>query len=171
MTRSLWADDHYLSITKKYNLLVTKHSEGNIILPGECVNLPDINWTNFVIQGIQKPYRFNQTFLNTVVENNLEQFVDSPTATLDFIFSYMERYKPVTLTGKRDHDKVLLDTPLVTRRPKPPRSTIIPVETGCFQGIREGLACFAHDFQSTDIEYSMTLHVGYLQRASAQDSG
>ena len=152
-------DDHYLSTTKEELVLMKKCSKSNIVLLGADFNLLDINWTDIVIQGTQNPTRVNQTFLDIVADNNLEQLVDFPTrksATLDLIFSshpsFIERCKPMPSIGNSDHDIVLLDTILVACRPKPPRRKIYLGKRADIQRICEDLACSADDLQSTEFD-------------------
>ena len=64
----------------------------------------------------QYPIKTNQTFLEIVADNGLEQIVDFPTGkdnTLDLMLlshpAYKLRCKPLPSIGNSDHDIVLLD--------------------------------------------------------------
>jgi hypothetical protein len=72
-------DDGYLAATKEEVARLKKKSRRGVLLIGGDFNLPEVNWSSQTIQGRQCPSKFNQTFLNIIVDNNLEQQVDFPT--------------------------------------------------------------------------------------------
>ena len=121
-------DKAYMATTNKEISALRSQNKNNIFLVGGDFNLPDINWSDTSIEGSQYHLMVNQTILDMVVFNNLEQLVDFPTRkdkTLDLIFSsrpsYMVGCKPLPSIGNSDHDVILLDTSLHVRRPKPPK--------------------------------------------------
>jgi hypothetical protein len=109
-------DDTYLNQTQnEINTIRTKHQK-DIFLIGGDFNLPDINWSEQSIINRQYPIRTNQTFLEIVADNGLEQIVDFTTRkdnTLDLILTshpaFKLRCKPLPSIGNSNHDIVLLN--------------------------------------------------------------
>ncbi|CAC5410107.1 unnamed protein product [Mytilus coruscus] len=103
----------------------------DIFLIGGDFNLPDINWSEQSILNRQYPIRTNQTFLEIVADNGLEQIVHFTTRkdnTLDLILTshpaFKLRCKPLPSIGNSDHDIVLLDLACKPFKPKPLRRKI-----------------------------------------------
>ena len=109
------------------------------------------------ITNSQYPSRVNQTFLNIVADNSLEQLVDFPTRkqnTLDIILtthpSFKQRCKPMPSIGNSDHDIVLFDTTLSARRPKPIRRKLYLWKKADVDGIRKDLTNLTDQIQEND---------------------
>jgi hypothetical protein len=64
-------DEDYLNKVKE------KHRRDIFVIGGDF-NLPDINWEEHTIINRQYPIKTNQTFLEIVADNGLEQIVDFP---------------------------------------------------------------------------------------------
>ena len=102
-----------------------------MILLGGDFNLPDINWLDQSITGNQYPKKANQTLLDIIADNGLEQIVDFPTRkdnTLDLMLTthpaFKLRCKPLPSIGNSDHDIVLLDMACKPFKPKPVKRKI-----------------------------------------------
>jgi hypothetical protein len=59
-------------------------SLGDIFVIEGDFNLPDINWEEQTIINRQYPIKTNQTFLEIVADNGLEQIVDFPTVSFNY---------------------------------------------------------------------------------------
>ena len=126
-------DEDYLNkVKEEISTIKEKHHRDIFVIGGDFI-LPDINWeeqTRAIINR-QYPIKTNQTFLEIVVDNGLEQIVNFPTRkdnTLDLMLlshpAYKLRCKPLPSTGNSDHDIVLLDIACKPFKPKPVRRKI-----------------------------------------------
>ena len=81
-------DEHYRIQAKKEIDTLQARQKKNVFLTGGDFNLPDIDWKDLSIKGSQYPPKTNQTFLDIIANNSLEQIIDFPTrndTTLDLI--------------------------------------------------------------------------------------
>ena len=148
-------DDTYLNKMKdEINNIRAKHQK-DIFLIGGDFNLPDINWAEQTIDHRQYPTRTNQTFLELVADNGLEQIVDFPTRkenTLDLLLtshpSFKLRCKPLPSIGNSDHDIVLLDMACKPLKPKPVRRKIFLWKKAEIHNIKEDLQNFITTFKN-----------------------
>jgi hypothetical protein len=124
-------DKDYLNKVKEEISTIKDKYRRDIFVIGGDFNLPDINWEEQTIINRQYPIKTNQTFLEIVADNGLEQIVDFPTGkdnTLDLMLlshpAYKLRCKPPPSIGNSDHDIVLLDIACKPFKPKPVRRKI-----------------------------------------------
>ena len=103
----------------------------------------------------QYPIKTNQTFLEIVADNGLEQIVDFPTGkdnTLDLMLlshpAYKLRCKPPPSIGNSDHDIVLLDIACKPFKPKPVRRKIYLWKKADIYKIKEDLESFGNTFRN-----------------------
>ena len=71
---------------------ITKKHRSSVVWLGGDLNLPDISWNSdsVIIAGQQNPLSLNNTFLELVQDNHLEQVVTFPTRhenTLDLFLA------------------------------------------------------------------------------------
>ena len=141
-----------------------KHRRDIFVIGGDF-NLPDINWEEQTIINRQYPIKTNQTFLEIVADNGLEQIVDFPTRkdnTLDLMLlshpAYKLRCKPLPSIGNSDHDIVLLDIACKPFKPKPVRRKIYLWKKADIYKIKEDLESFGNTFRNIgkrDIGYAL----------------
>ncbi|KAL8563420.1 hypothetical protein ACOMHN_054782 [Nucella lapillus] len=130
----------------------------NILTVAGDFNSPDIDWQTLTTTNKRYPSRVNQTYLDIVADNDLEQMVDFPTrkdkTTLDIILtshpSFKVRCKPLPSVGNSDHDIVLYDTALAPHRSRPPRRKIFLWKKSDVEGMRQDVKEFANTYQYPD---------------------
>ncbi|KAL8592877.1 hypothetical protein ACOMHN_050704 [Nucella lapillus] len=130
----------------------------NILTVAGDFNSPDIDWQTLTTTNKRYPSRVNQTYLDIVADNDLEQMVDFPTrkdkTTLDIILtshpSFKVRCKPLPSVGNSDHDIVLYDTALAPHRSRPPRRKIFLWKKADVEGMRQDVKEFANTYQYPD---------------------
>ena len=87
------------------NNIWMKHQKDILLISGD-LNLPDFNWTNQTVTNNQYPIMTNQSFLEIVADNGLEQIVDYPTYkdnTLDLILTPYSVFKQRCHYCRGDH--------------------------------------------------------------------
>ena len=73
------SDSEYLErLSGEINVLFQKYKTSPFWIGGD-LNLPDIDWDINLIVGHQYTKKLNETFLDMMVDCNLEQIIDSPT--------------------------------------------------------------------------------------------
>jgi hypothetical protein len=72
-------DEDYLNKVKEEISTIKEKHRRDIFVIGGGFNLPDINYEEQTIINRQYPIKTNQTFLEIVADNGLEQIVDFPT--------------------------------------------------------------------------------------------
>ena len=148
-------DEDYLNkVKEEISTIKEKHCRDIFVIGGDF-NLPDINWEEQTIINRQYPIKTNQTFLEIVADNGLEQIVDFPTRkdnTLDLMLlshpAYKLRCKPLPLIGNSDHDIVLLDIACKPFKPKPVRRKIYLWKKADIYKIKEDLESFGNTFRN-----------------------
>jgi len=148
-------DEDYLNkVKEEISTIKEKHRRGIFVIGGDF-NLPDINWEEQTIINRQYPIKTNQTFLEIVADNGLEQIVDFPTRkdnTLDLMLlshpAYKLRCKPLPSIGNSDHDIVLLDIACKPFKPKPVRRKIYLWKKADIYKIKEDLESFGNTFRN-----------------------
>ena len=142
-------NDEYVDQTKdEFGNFCTKYGKSPVFIGGDF-NLPDIDWSTQSIVGHQYPKKMNQSFLDTIAANSLEQQVDFPTrknSTLDLLLtthsSFKIRCKPILAIGNADHDIVLYDTSTTDNRPKPLSRIIKLWKKANLEGIKLKIKAF-----------------------------
>jgi hypothetical protein len=96
-------EDYLNKVKEEISTIKEKHRRDIFVIGGDF-NLPDINWEEQTIINRQYPIKTNQTFLEIVADNGLEQIVDFPTRkdnTLDLMLlshpAYKLRCKPLQI--------------------------------------------------------------------------
>ena len=148
-------DEDYLNKVKEDISTIKEKHRRDIVVIGGDFNLPDINWEEQTIINRQYPIKANQTFLEIVADNGLEQIVDFHTRkdnTLDLMFlshpAYKLRCKPLPSIGNSDHDIVLLDIVCTPFKPKPVRRKIYLWKKADIYKIKEDLESFGNTFRN-----------------------
>ena len=148
-------DEDYLNKVKEEISTIKEKHRRDIFVIGGDFNLPDINWEEQTIINRQYPIKTNQTFLEIVADNGLEQIVDFPTRkdnTLDLMLlshpAYKLRCKPLPSIGNSDHDIVLLDIACKPFKPKPVRRKIYLWKKADIYKIKEDLESFGNTFRN-----------------------
>ena len=149
-------DEEYINNTMEEISKLKSRCKRNVLVMGGDFNLPDINWVDLTITGNQNPTRVNQSFLDIIADNGLEQQVDFPTRKdkqLDLILtthpSYKQRCKPLPSIGNSDHDIVLYDTTFAAHRPKPERRKIYLWKRADISGIKQDISNFGDTFKKS----------------------
>ena len=148
-------DEDYLNkVKEEISTIKEKHRRDIFVIEGDF-NLPDINWEEQTIINRQYPIKTNQTFLEIVADNGLEQIVDFPTRkdnTLDLMRlshpAYKFRCKPLSSIENSDHDIVLLDIACKPFKPKPVRRKIYLWKKADIYKIKEDLESFGNTFRN-----------------------
>ncbi|KAL8575399.1 hypothetical protein ACOMHN_000015 [Nucella lapillus] len=151
-------DQKYMDDTKAEMNKLKRKTGRNILTVAGDFNSPDIDWQTLTTTNKRYPSRVNQTYLDIVVDNDLEQMVDFPTrkdkTTLDIILtshpSFKVRCKPLPSVGNSDHDIVLYDTALAPHRSRPPRRKIFLWKKADVEGMRQDVKEFANTYQYPD---------------------
>jgi len=152
-------NDSYLNqVKEEISNTRWKHKKDLFVIGGDF-NLPDINWSEQSITNNQYPSRVNQTFLDIVADNGLEQIVDFSTRKdniLDLMLishpAFKQRCKPLPSIGNSDHDIVLLDIACKPFKPKPVRRKIYLWKKADIYKIKEDLTIFEDVFKHTFYE-------------------
>ena len=66
-------DEEYISNTMEEISKLKSRRKRNVLVIGGDFNLPDINRVDLTITGNQNPNRVNQSFLDIIADNGLEQ--------------------------------------------------------------------------------------------------
>ncbi|KAL8622812.1 hypothetical protein ACOMHN_026933 [Nucella lapillus] len=155
-------DQKYMDDTKaemnKLKRKTGRKTGRNILTVAGDFNSPDIDWQTLTTTNKRYPSRVNQTYLDIVADNDLEQMVDFPTrkdkTTLDIILtshpSFKVRCKPLPSVGNSDHDIVLYDTALAPHQSRLPRRKIFLWKKADVEGMRQDVKEFANTYQYPD---------------------
>ncbi|KAL8611033.1 hypothetical protein ACOMHN_042649 [Nucella lapillus] len=151
-------DQKYMDDTKAEMNKLKRKTGRNILTVAGDFNSPDIDWQTLTTTNKRYPSRVNQTYLDIVADNDLEQMVDFPTrkdkTTLDIILtshpSFKVRCKPLPSVGNSDHDIVLYDTALAPHRSRPPRRKFFLWKKADIEGMRQDVKEFANTYQYPD---------------------
>ena len=105
-----------------------RQAKADILISVGDFTSPDIDWPSLSTQCCQYAHLLNQTILDVVNSNAIEQIVDFQTRkdkALDLIMtthpSFKGRCKPLPSLGNSDHEIVSYDTWLTPFRPEAPR--------------------------------------------------
>jgi hypothetical protein len=150
-------EESYLKTAQEEIAAIRHKNKTAVLIVAGDFNLPDINWSTMSIEGSHYPRRVNETFLNLIADNNLEQQVDFPTRKeniLDIILtthpSYKIRCKPLPSIGNSDHDIVLYDTSITAIRQKPSKRKLFLWKRANLEKIKADIVKHNNDRNAQD---------------------
>ena len=122
-------DATYLDLLCENIENIVQNHKNSIVWIGGDLNLPDISWTSYSIEGNQYPQGLSERFLNMLNPCNLEQTVQETTRnekTLDMFLtnrpSLVNRCS--TIPGLGNHEAVCIDTSVRANMGRPAKRSI-----------------------------------------------
>ncbi|XP_041457324.1 uncharacterized protein LOC121409459 [Lytechinus variegatus] len=145
-------NDYMESLCTNIRNVAQQHRKSVLWIGGDF-NLPDIDWSDYVVTGHRNTQSVNNDIFTTIVEAGLEQIVTFPTRlehTLDLFLTNRPAFinNCQSMPGIGDHDIVCINTDIIPRRRKPAKRKIYLWDKANMEDVRKGGERMAEEFFS-----------------------